>query len=146
MRVTRPKLALTCAVAALALAGCGSGGHEGHRGHEVPPTATGSLEKLAAEVKCDPDMQTDADTIRQALCKKGGEKFVLATFSTDRGQAEWLDTAKDYGGHYLVGRKWVAVGGAETVQELRGTLGGDLEEGTQHGGASHDGGGHGHSG
>jgi hypothetical protein len=40
----------------------------------------------------------------------------------------------------------VAVGGAETVQELRGTLGGDLEEGTQHGGASHDGGGHGHSG
>lgn len=112
----------------------------------MPPTATGSLEKLAAEVKCDPDMQTDADTIRQALCKKGGEKFVLATFSTDRGQAEWLDTAKDYGGHYLVGRKWVAVGGAETVQELRGTLGGDLEEGTQHGGASHDGGGHGHSG
>ena len=143
MRVTRPKLALTCAVAALALAGCGSGGHGGH---EVPPTATGSLEKLAAEAKCDPDMQTDADTIRQALCGKGGEKYVLATFSTDRGQAEWLSTAKDYGGHYLVGRKWVAVGGAETVQELRGTLGGDLEEGTQHGGASHDGGGHGHSG
>ena len=68
MRVTRPKLALTCAVAALALAGCGSGGHGGH---EVPPTATGSLEKLAAEAKCDPDMQTDADTIRQALCEKG---------------------------------------------------------------------------
>ncbi|GHE29392.1 hypothetical protein QWL27_30410 [Streptomyces thermocarboxydus] len=141
MRVTRPKLALTCAVAALALAGCGSGGHGGH---EVPPTATGSLEKLAAEAKCDPDMQTDADTIRQALCGKGGEKYVLATFSTDRGQAEWLSTAKDYGGYYLVGRKWVAVGEERTVEALRTKLGGELEEGSEHmnPGGSHNKGGH----
>ncbi|MEU3757476.1 hypothetical protein [Streptomyces albogriseolus] len=141
MRVTRPKLALTCAVAALALAGCGSGGHGGP---EVPPTATGSLEKLAAEAKCDPDMQTDADTIRQALCEKGGEKYVLATFATDRGQREWLNTAKDYGGYYLVGRKWVAVGEEGTVEALRSTLGGDLEEGSEHmnPGGSHNKGGH----
>ncbi|MET8896914.1 hypothetical protein [Streptomyces albogriseolus] len=141
MRVTRPKLALTCAVAALALAGCGSGGHGEH---EVPPTATGSLEKLAAEAKCDPDMQTDADTIRQALCEKGDEKYVLATFSTDRGQREWLNTAKDYGGYYLVGRKWVAVGEERTVEALRTTLGGDLEEGSEHmnPGGSHNKGGH----
>ncbi|MFH9179899.1 hypothetical protein [Streptomyces albogriseolus] len=141
MRVTRPKLALTCAVAALALAGCGSGGHGEH---EVPPTATGSLEKLAAEAKCDPDMQTDADTIRQALCGKGDEKYVLATFATDRGQREWLNTAKDYGGYYLVGRKWVAVGEERTVEALRSTLGGDLEEGSEHmnPGGSHNRGGH----
>ena len=141
MRVTRPKLALTCAVAALALAGCGSGGHGEHA---VPPTATGSLEKLAAEAKCDPDMQTDADTIRQALCGKGDEKYVLATFSTDRGQREWLNTAKDYGGYYLVGRKWVAVGEERTVEALRATLGGDLEEGSEHmnPGGSHNTGGH----
>ncbi|GGQ63061.1 hypothetical protein OIE82_24965 [Streptomyces althioticus] len=141
MRVTRPKLALTCAVAALALAGCGSGGHGEHA---VPPTATGSLEKLAAEAKCDPDMQTDADTIRQALCGKGDEKYVLATFSTDRGQREWLNTAKDYGGYYLVGRKWVAVGEERTVEALRATLGGDLEEGSEHmnPGGSHNKGGH----
>ncbi|MEZ7153827.1 hypothetical protein ACBR38_02180 [Streptomyces sp. MAD19A] len=141
MRVTRPKLALTCAVAALALAGCGSGGHGEHA---VPPTAAGSLEKLAAEAKCDPDMQTDADTIRQALCGKGDEKYVLATFSTDRGQREWLNTAKDYGGYYLVGRKWVAVGEERTVEALRATLGGDLEEGSEHmnPGGSHNKGGH----
>ncbi|MGY1522955.1 hypothetical protein ACW69C_04175 [Streptomyces sp. MN3] len=141
MRVTRPKLALTCAVAALALAGCGSGGHGEHA---VPPTVTGSLEKLAAEAKCDPDMQTDADTIRQALCEKGDEKYVLATFSTDRGQREWLNTAKDYGGYYLVGRKWVAVGEEKTVEALRTKLGGDLEEGSEHmnPGGSHNKGGH----
>ncbi|MEU5524136.1 hypothetical protein ACIQCD_00735 [Streptomyces sp. NPDC093250] len=142
MRLTRPMLALTGAVAALALAGCGSGGHDD--ADHVPPTATGSLEHLAAEVNCKPNMQTDADTIRQALCKKGGEKYVLATFATDRGQREWLNTAKDYGGYYLVGRKWVAVGEEKTVTALRNTLGGTMEEGSEHmnPGGSHNKGGH----
>ncbi|MEV5269457.1 hypothetical protein AB0K70_30035, partial [Streptomyces werraensis] len=68
----------------------------------------------------------------------------LATFSTDRGQAEWLNTAKDYGGYYLVGRKWVAVGEERTVEALRTELGGDLEEGSEHmnPGGSHNKGGH----
>ncbi|MFF5160103.1 hypothetical protein ACFY3N_28435 [Streptomyces sp. NPDC000348] len=141
MRVTRPMLALTGAVAVLALAGCGTGGDGADR---VPPTATGSLEHLAAEAKCEPNMQTDADTIRQALCGKGDEKYVLATFATDRGQREWLNTAKDYGGYYLVGRKWVAVGEERTVTALRSTLGGTMEEGSEHmnPGGSHNRGGH----
>ncbi|CAL9555115.1 hypothetical protein [Streptomyces sp. enrichment culture] len=138
MRLTRPMLALTGVVAALALAGCGAG-DDGER--DVPPTATGSLEHLAAEVKCDPDMQTDADTIRQAICKKGKEKYILATFATDRGQREWIDTAKDYGGLYLVGRKWVVVGHEKVLEDLRGRLGGDVEEGIDHSGHGGDGGG-----
>lgn len=128
MGLTRPRLAVAAAVAALALAGCGSGGGT----DDVPPTATGSLEHLAAEVRCEPDVQTDADEIRQAICRNHEGKFVLATFATDRGQREWIDGAKDYGGHYLVGRKWVAVGEAGTMSALRGRLGGTLEEGASH--------------
>ncbi|MFC5658542.1 hypothetical protein [Streptomyces nogalater] len=125
MRVTR----LVPAVAVLlALAGCGSGGDTGL----VPPAAAGSLEELAAEVKCVPDVQTDADELRQAVCRTARGRFVLATFATDRGQREWVDDAKDYGGHYLVGRKWVAVGDDGVVRALRGTLGGELEAGTDH--------------
>ncbi|MCS0605132.1 hypothetical protein NX794_28560 [Streptomyces sp. LP11] len=116
------------AAAVLALAGCGAGGDA----KAVPPTATGSLESLAAEVKCRPNMQTDADEIRQALCRTGQGRFVLATFATDRGQREWINDAKDYGGHYLVGRKWVAVGDDGVVESLRGTLGGDVEQGADH--------------
>ncbi|WP_030169384.1 hypothetical protein [Streptomyces sp. NRRL S-813] len=129
MRVTRPMLAAAGAVAAVALAGCGSGGEAAAK---VPPVATGSLESLAADVKCKPDIQTDADTIRQAICTTSTGRFVLATFSTDRGQREWINEAKDYGGYYLVGRKWVAVGDDGVVRTLRGTLGGDVEIGTDH--------------
>ncbi|OXS32002.1 hypothetical protein CHR28_28485 [Streptomyces sp. XY006] len=139
--MTRPMLALSGAVAILTLAGCGSGG-----GHEaaVPEAVTGSLEHIAAEAECKPNMQTDADTIRQAICKKGEEKYILATFATDRGQREWLNSAKDYGGYYLVGRKWVAVGQQKTVTALQGTLGGTMEEGSEHmnPGGSHNSGSH----
>ncbi|MEV6589335.1 hypothetical protein [Streptomyces acidicola] len=141
MSVTRQKLAgsAVAAVAALTmLTGCGSDGGGSADGGEkkLPETATGSLEHIASEVGCKPDMQTDADTIRQAICKNtDGEfngKFVLATFATDRGQREWLNGAKDYGGYYLVGRKWVAVGEQKTVTTLRGRLGGTMEEGSDH--------------
>ncbi|MFF0158228.1 hypothetical protein ACFYRY_11955 [Streptomyces sp. NPDC005263] len=137
MRLTRPILALGGAALVLALAGCGSGSGSAAEATAVPSSATGSLEHLAAEVKCTPDMQTDADEIRQAICKNPDGKFILATFATDRGQREWINGAKDYGGHYLVGRKWVAVGETSTMTALRGTLGGDLEEGTDH--SAHEG-------
>ncbi|MFJ8105510.1 hypothetical protein [Streptomyces sp. NPDC096132] len=136
MKVTRPMLAAAAVAAALVLTGCG--GSEGDtKAAAVPSAATGSLEHLAAEVKCTPDMQTDADEIRQAICKNADGKFILATFATDRGQREWINGAKDYGGHYLVGRKWVAVGETSTVNALRKTLGGDIEEGTDHSAMTH---------
>ncbi|MGW1064577.1 hypothetical protein ACWD4F_08735 [Streptomyces aureus] len=141
MRLTRGTLLAGAAVAALvALTGCGGGsdGKDAAAKQTVPPTATGSLEELAAEVKCKPSIQTDADEIRQGVCKIGSGKFILATFATDRGQREWLDGAKDYGGFYLVGAKWVAVGEQKMVTTLRGRLGGTLEQGTQHG-AGHSG-------
>jgi hypothetical protein len=132
MRLTRETFAAGTAVALLLLTGCGGGGDKA-AAEKVPTTATGSLEEIAAEVKCKPNMQTDADEIRQGICKVPAGKFILATFATDRGQREWINGAKDYGGHYLVGRKWVAVGEkTSTVTTLRRTLGGDIEEGTDH--------------
>ncbi|MEU9959242.1 hypothetical protein [Streptomyces sp. NPDC050982] len=144
MRLTRKRLAVGTAgavTALLAVTGCG-GSEDG--GEKVPETASGSLEQIASEAGCKPDMQTDADTIRQAICKSTDGKYILATFATDRGQREWLNGAKDYGGYYLVGRKWVAVGEQKTVTALRGQLGGTMEEGSEHmnPGGSHNSGGH----
>jgi hypothetical protein len=123
MRLTWQKLAPAGAVAVLALSGCGSAGDGA-----VPETATGSLEQLASEVNCEPDIQTDTDEIRQAICENGDGRFILATFATDQAQRAWLDATLDSGGHFLVGAKWVAVGETNVVTALRGQLGGTVEE------------------
>ncbi|MET9516606.1 hypothetical protein [Streptomyces sp. NPDC002994] len=127
------------AIAFLALlaAGCGAGGDEEK---PVPETARGSLEQLAKKVECEPNIQTDAKELRQANCKTGDGRYVLATFATDRGQREWINEAKDYGGAYLVGRKWVAVGDQKVVTALRGQLGGTVETSSHHSGDSGSGG------
>jgi hypothetical protein len=106
----------------------------------MPETATGSLEQLASAVNCAPEFQTDEAEIRQAICENGDGRFILATFATDQGQRMWLDAAQDYGGHYLVGAKWVAVGETKVVTALRGQLGGTMEEGLAHHGSSGGGG------
>jgi hypothetical protein len=127
MTLTRQLWAAAGAVALLTLSGCGFAGDQA-----VAATATGSLEHLAAEANCRPDIQTDAAEIRQAICETDAGRFILATFATDAGQGAWLDQAKDYGGHYLVGIRWIAVGETNMVTALRGRLGGTLEEGRSH--------------
>ncbi|KPI03827.1 hypothetical protein OK074_4823 [Actinobacteria bacterium OK074] len=138
MRLTHRKVAtgaVGAAVTLLALAGCSSGGSAKAEA-KVPATATGSLEELAADVDCKPNLQTDADEIRQAICDTDDGKYILLTFATDRGQREWLNTAEDYGGYFLVGRKWtVSVGKEKVVDALQGRLGGTIEVGASH--ASH---------
>lgn len=123
-------LGLVIAAGLAAGAGDGSGG--GGAADAAPRTATGTLEQLAAKAECAPDIQTNADELRQAKCQNEDGRFVLATFATDRGERDWLNAAKDYGGTYLVGRKWVAVGNPAVVGKLRGRLGGTVERASHH--------------
>lgn len=129
------------------LTACGAG-PDGDDKPDVPPTATGTLEQLASKAHCEPNIQTDAEEIRQANCKTGDGRYVMVTFNTDRGQREWINEANDYGGSYLVGRKWVAVGDAKVVAALRGRLGGTVETASPHhsGSSGHGGSEGGHSG
>ncbi|WP_338695878.1 hypothetical protein V2W30_11435 [Streptomyces sp. Q6] len=129
------------ALAVSTAAGCGSG-DSGDGAPKIPRTASGTLEQLARKAGCDPDVQTDAEELRQANCGSGEARYVLATFATDRGQAEWLDAADDYGGTYLIGRKWIAVGADKVVTRLRGRLGGTVERSSSHHSGSSGGGGH----
>ncbi|MCH0539131.1 hypothetical protein I3F58_06075 [Streptomyces sp. MUM 203J] len=138
MRTKRtPHSALAAgALIALALAGCTAQSHGPHDGGPAPAPspATGTLEQLAKRAECTPRIQTEAEELRQANCTTEYGKYVLATFATDRGQREWINGAKDYGGSYLVGRKWVAVAEPDVITELRGRLGGEIEAGEEHSG------------
>ncbi|AZM57562.1 hypothetical protein DMA15_09960 [Streptomyces sp. WAC 01529] len=114
------------------IVGCGPGGDG------APGTASGSLEQLAARAKCRADIQTDAADLRQATCENGPRRYVLVTFANARGQAEWLDEADDYGGTYLVGGSWVAVGARADISALRERLGGTVVDAAgRHGGDHH---------
>ncbi|KND35787.1 hypothetical protein ACFRMO_19660 [Streptomyces anulatus] len=132
----------------LLLAGCNTEPAEGGGDGERPtpkPAATGTLEQLARKAGCDPNVQTDAAELRQANCTTDDGRYVLTTFASDRGLREWINEAKDYGGSYLVGRQWVAVGDPDVVAALRGRLGGTVETASPHhsgdsgGGGSEDG-------
>lgn len=140
MRTERPRLALVVLALAL-LSGCGANDDEAPKKPDTPRTATGSLEQLAEQAECDPNVQTDAEELRQANCKTGDGRYILTTFATDRGLREWINEANDYGGSYLVGRKWVASGDAKVVETLRGRLGGTVETAPAHHSGSDDGGG-----
>ncbi|MET7364325.1 hypothetical protein ABZS61_00595 [Streptomyces sp. NPDC005566] len=142
-----PRAAAAVLAGLALLAACG-GGADGDDRPAAPPTATGTLEQLATRARCEPNLQTDAEEIRQANCTTGDGRYVLATFATDRGQREWINEANDYGGSYLVGRRWVAVGDAKVVAALRGRLGGTVETASpHHSGSSGNGGSEGgHSG
>ncbi|MFH9764327.1 hypothetical protein ACH4MJ_36430 [Streptomyces anulatus] len=138
----------------LLLAGCNAepadDGGDGER-PTPEPAVTGTLEQLARKAGCDPNVQTDAAELRQANCTTDDGRYILTTFATDRGQREWINEAKDYGGSYLVGRQWVAVGDPDVVAALRGRLGGTVETASPHhsgdsGGGGSEGGHSGHHG
>ncbi|MFD8569617.1 hypothetical protein [Streptomyces sp. NPDC059639] len=135
------KLLVAGVLLVAAAAGCTTDGAHGDT-PKIPRTATGTLEQIAHQAGCDPQVQTDAAELRQATCGTGTGRYVLATFATDRGQAEWLDVADDYGGDYLVGAKWIAVGPDPVVTKLRGRLGGTVERNSSHHSGSSGGGGH----
>ncbi|MFE3327436.1 hypothetical protein [Streptomyces sp. NPDC059176] len=129
-RTTPIALAAITLTAVAALAACGA---DDDKAPDAPQAATGTLEQLAAKADCKPNISTNAKELRQANCATKDGKYVLATFATDRGQREWINEANDYGGSFLVGRKWVAVGDEKVVAALRGRLGGDVETGASHG-------------
>lgn len=144
----RARRASAAVLTGLALLTACGGGADGDDKPAVPPTASGTLEQLASKAHCEPDVQTDAQELRRANCTTDDGRYVLATFATDRGQREWINEANDYGGSYLVGRKWVAVGDADVVAALRGRLGGTVETASPHHSGNSGGGGseEGHSG
>ncbi|MFG1948144.1 hypothetical protein [Nonomuraea sp. NPDC048826] len=113
----------------------------GHSAHAAPPAASvppapkaaeQSIDQLGAALGCPrPNMQIDADELRQAACQTSSNRATLVTFKTGKGQRDWLDAAQPYGGSYLVGERWVVVSEPAVLESLRIRLGGQIET-TQH--------------
>ncbi|MFC4585280.1 hypothetical protein [Sphaerisporangium corydalis] len=98
------------------LTGCGGGETTdkpalaaGNSAANAGPPAT--LKQLATKTGCKkPELQTDADELRQGVCKTSKGQYTVTTFATDKGKSDWLEEAKRWGGNYLVGTRWVIAG------------------------------------
>ncbi|WP_214411766.1 hypothetical protein [Sphaerisporangium fuscum] len=88
-----------------------------------------TLKELAGRTGCaKPQIQTDSDELRQGVCKTDKGQYALVTFSTDQGKRDWLTEAKEWGGNYLVGNKWVISGNDPALlQSFSQEVGGSLE-------------------
>ncbi|WNE94787.1 hypothetical protein PS467_05245 [Streptomyces luomodiensis] len=139
--------ATTVCAALLVLGGCGGGGAHGtaHERTETSPLAKAFAEpgtpapltKIADAIGCEATVITEAEELRQGACGSGGKRFTMVTFATDKGQRDWLATSKDYGGIYLVGKRWSVTGlSMGSLEPLRQKIGGSLEKGMS---MSHDG-------
>ncbi|GII89209.1 hypothetical protein Ssi03_71990 [Sphaerisporangium siamense] len=128
--------------------GCGGGGEPpgasagGTRADPGPPA---TLKQLAARTGCArPQVQTDAEELRQGVCKTGEGQYTVTTFSTDKGRDEWLAEAKKWGGAYLVGTRWVIAGNDPGMlrlfsEKVGGTVmsgGHEMPSGAEHGPAA----------
>lgn len=134
---------LLCA-AALALplaAGCSA--ESGDSAEKVAKPA--SLQELARQTDCKVTGTRKVKDMEQGNCKTSLGRFVLLSFTTDKGMQSWLHEAKPWGGWYLVGARWVAVSEKPTLESLRTELGGKIVQGDHHGSGQEGGheGGHG---
>ncbi|MBC6463513.1 hypothetical protein [Actinomadura sp. HBU206391] len=129
-------------IAVQAAAGC-------TRGHGAPapseagdpsfpgkPAKPATLEQLAARTGCKLETETKATELRQGSCKTSDGRYTMLTFVTDKAKESWLGAAKEWGGTYLIGPRWVIVGTQQNLQPFYDKVGGEIEAGDDHGGGS----------
>lgn len=86
-----------------------------------------TMQQLGAALSCAPQQRGRSTDYQQAICAAPSGKYVINTFTTDRGQREWLDYSMRYGGTYLVGQRWIIVSSPELLTPLRARLGGQIQ-------------------
>ncbi|MEU8827918.1 hypothetical protein [Streptomyces sp. NPDC048636] len=157
-----PALRATALCAALLFLGGCAGSSEAHDAMKHPrekaapsakefgkPGKPAQLTGIADAIGCKAKVITEAEELRQGACTSGKNRYTMVTFASEKGQDDWLSTSKDYGGTYLVGKRWSVTGlSTGSLKPLREKIGGAIEHGMSmsHGGSHGDSGSHGGSG
>jgi hypothetical protein len=124
-------------------AGCGSsadskehassGSSSASAGSSAQPQAKAvRLERIASAIGCKASVQTDSQEMRQGNCATKKGPYVVVTFTTEAGQKAWLNGAKEYGGWYLVGTRWVVQAKPAALLPVQQELGGSFVAGVDH--------------
>lgn len=130
-RLIKPALLCAAALALPLAAGCSAKSDASSGEPKAAKPAT--LQQLAQQTDCRLTGQRKVAAFQQGNCKTSQGRFVLLSFTTDKGMNTWLEEAKPWGGAYLVGVRWIAVSTDKTLESLRKDLGGKIVHGRGHG-------------
>jgi hypothetical protein len=135
VRVFAILIAMQAAVACTRGQGAPAPSEAGDPSFPGRPAKPATLEQLASRTGCRLQTQTNAAELRQGSCKTPDDRYVMLTFVTDQAKQTWLKAAKEWGGTYLIGPRWVIVGTQQNLRPFHDKLGGDVEDGENHGGS-----------
>lgn len=115
-------------------AGCSGSSTNASTAGQSKPGIEGGLETVASTAGCaKPQLQdTKGSGFRHGVCRVGSDRFTVMSFTDQEQEKTWLHEAKQWGGTYLVGPKWVVVATMPTLQSLQEKLGGDISQGSSH--------------
>ncbi|MEV7205324.1 MULTISPECIES: hypothetical protein [unclassified Streptomyces] len=88
--------------------------------------APAKVEVIADLVGCEPNIRVEASELREGICHTAQGDFLITTFPEEKYKRTWLETARVYGGTYLVGTRWVVSAERKALEPLRKKIGGDI--------------------
>ncbi|MEU6543168.1 hypothetical protein [Streptomyces sp. NPDC046859] len=94
---------------------------------EAGVVAPAKVEVIAGLTGCQVRIRTEADELREGVCRTKRGDYLVTTFPEERLKRDWLDAAAVYGGTYLVGTRWVVSAEPAVLERLRPRLGGSIE-------------------
>ncbi|MGW0498366.1 hypothetical protein ACWD0Z_23940 [Streptomyces sp. NPDC003007] len=133
----RRRAAVTAGVLAVLplVTACGGGDD---RGAAVPPSvsaapaagvvAPAKVEVIAGLTGCKAKIRTEADELREGVCHTEKGAYLITTFPEEKFKETWLESARVYGGTYLVGMRWVVSAKPAMLEPLRAKLGGTVRK------------------
>ncbi|GAA4317385.1 hypothetical protein GCM10023086_40330 [Streptomyces venetus] len=90
--------------------------------------APAKVEVIAGLAGCKVKIRTEADELREGVCHTEKGDFLITTFPEEKLKETWLESARVYGGKYLVGMRWVVSAKPGMLEPLRAKLGGTVRE------------------
>ncbi|MEY9995602.1 hypothetical protein ABIE67_007634 [Streptomyces sp. V4I8] len=90
--------------------------------------APARVEVIAGLTGCKVKIRTEADELREGVCRTKRGDYLITTFPQEKLKVTWLDAAAVYGGKYLVGTRWVVSAKPELLEQLRPRLGGEIQQ------------------
>jgi hypothetical protein len=140
-RGSRASSGLVAAAGGLALlltaTACGGGDDKRADAQSSPTNVSATVAGVVAPAKveviadltgCKVKIRTEADELREGVCRTEEGDYLITTFPAEKYKLTWLDSAAVYGGKYLVGTRWVVSGTPELLERLRPRLGGTVQQ------------------